>query len=281
MLPLREIALGWLTLRSSEPLAVIEAAAAGGFGSVGLKLAPRPGEEPVRLGEDAAFRRQVRDRLAGHGVGVFNIGSLWLDKNRDAGMFRAALETGAELGGRRAIGISLEPDPGRRTDQFGKLAALCAEYGIELAIEFFAYSSVRSLAEALEIAGSVDADNLTVLIDAVHFARSGGTARQLAAMPAERLAWFQLCDAPARHPGPERLSFEGGKDRHDPGEGGLPLAAWLGALPQGTPLEVEIPRLASRALSTRERGIEVAARVRHYLQEHAPTREGAVDEDRR
>lgn len=281
MPPLGEIALGWLTLRSSEPLPLIEAAAAGGFGSVGMKLAPRPGEDPVMLCEDALFRRQVRGSLERNGVGVFNIGSLWLDGEREAGMFRPAIEAGVELGGRRAIAISIDPEPGRRTDQLGRLAALCGEYEIELAIEFFAYSSIGSLEEAVAMTRAVNADNLTILVDALHFARSGGTVEQLAAIPPGRLGWFQLCDAPARHPGIEGLSFEGGKDRLDPGEGGLPLAAWLRALPHGTRIEVEIPRLASQGLSARERGIEVAARVRDYLQEQGKRREGTIHEDRR
>ena len=92
------------------------------------------------------------------------------------------------------------------------------------------------------------------------------------------LGYLQLCDAPAAPPhgiggaGPDaaRPAGQRGDDavleartgRLLPGEGELPLAELLGALPDSLPVSAEAPSLAARReLSP----AQFAARVRHAL----------------
>lgn len=259
------LGLGWLTVQTSEPSAVIAAAAAGGFGSVGLKFAPRPGEETPALMADAAVQRAVAGQLAAAGLDLLNLGSIWLDGSRDVDWFRPAIAAGAQLGARYAIGISVDEDGARRQRQVRDLARLCAEYGITVALEFFAYSAIPSLGEADRLVADLGEPNLKLLIDALHLARSGGDAAGLAALPRHRIAFFQLCDAPAAAPPFDRLSEEGGRNRLDPGEGALPLAGFLAALPPDIVIEVEVPRRASATLTPEARGIEAAGRAVAWL----------------
>ena len=263
----RDLALGWLTIGTPEPNCVIEAAAAGGFGAVGLKFMGRPGEVKPALLTDRNLQRDVARSLDDNGLKLLNLGSLWLDGKREVDEFRPAVEAGASMGAAYAIGISTDSDEARQVQQFGELAALCAQFDVEVALEFFAYSAVKSLGAALRILEHVSASNLKLLIDSLHFARSGGTPAKLGSLGAARLGYFQLCDAPAQQPAHERLSHEGGKDRMDPGEGALPLAEYLSALTMRVPIEIEIPRIASRDLSPAERGREVAQRSLSFLRE--------------
>jgi len=63
----------------------------------------------------------------------------------------------------------------------------------------------------------------------------------------------QFCDAPLR--GEKEYFFEALEQRCMPGEGELPLADMLAALPRGIPLSIEIPhkRLAQAGVAHAER----------------------------
>ena len=81
-----------------------------------------------------------------------------------------------------------------------------------------------------------------IIVDAIHLHRSGGTPQDVAALPPGMLAYFQICDAPAKIPDTEEeLIFQARRARLPPGQGGLDLQGMLRALPPGTAISIETP----------------------------------------
>jgi sugar phosphate isomerase/epimerase len=260
------LTLGWLTLPVSGPLELIPAAAAAGFASVGLRVAPRPSDLKPAIAGDESLTRAVERSLKDHGVSVFEMGSIWLDGERDIEWCYPALETGARLGARYVIAlVAPGMDPDRMLTDFIKLCRQAGALGLHVSIEFVRYLGVPTLQAADRLVIQSGQANAGILVDALHLSRSGGSASDLAAIEPSRIHFVQLCDAPLAAPAPDALAYEARNDRLDTGEGGLPLSDLMRALPPGTPLEVEVPHLAHKALAAGARAQRAGNATREFL----------------
>jgi sugar phosphate isomerase/epimerase len=88
----------------------------------------------------------------------------------------------------------------------------------------------------------IDGPSAGLLIDALHWNRSGGTLADLEAIPPRWLSYAQLCDAPmpgANPNDPEAILIEAIDGRVPLGQGGLPLAELVTRLPDGLPVAIE------------------------------------------
>lgn len=276
------LSLGWLTLPRATPLQLVDAAAAAGFNGVGLRVAPRPHETDPAIVGDPSLARALGRSLRDNQIAAFQMGSLWLDGRVPVSGYAPALETGARLGARMAIAIATaDIEPGRLKEDFARLCELAAGYGIRMAVEFFAFSGIRTFEEADRLVVESGRSNAGILVDALHFHRSGGQVPALKAVAdtaPHRLFFTQLCDAPAQAPEYDGLSREARRDRHDPGEGALPLARFYQTLPAGLPIEVEAPCLAYSSLSAIERANIAGTALRKFLARMDETaRQGEAD----
>jgi sugar phosphate isomerase/epimerase len=150
-----------------------------------------------------------------------------------------------------------DPELHRARDTFAALAEAARPYGLRPAIEAIPYMQVKTLSDAVVLVGESDGG---IIIDPLHLQRSGGTPADVRSLDPKLIAYCQLCDAPlaAPHnlPRPRELprgqSVEGITDlalearavRLLPGDGELPLAEIVSAVPAGVPLSVETPNLA-------------------------------------
>lgn len=249
-----QFSLAHLGLSEQGPVPLIEAAAASGFRAVGLPL--RSGAlKPLRheIVGDPAMIRAIRRALAATGVQVFDVESLVLGYEPDADGLRRIFGTAAEIGASRmsCLGPEHGGDAARRagTEEAGRLNAIArvaAEFGLRIGVEFMMFRAVRTLADALDLVARADAPNLGVIVDALHLHRSGGTAADVAAIPAGRLSHIQFCDAAAE--APDDLTAEARAGRLLPGDGVIPLRDLMAALPDDAPLALEIPVAALAAL---------------------------------
>jgi sugar phosphate isomerase/epimerase len=235
---------------SLEPITVFEApppdlvaiARASGCSHVGLWVqSPVPGIAAPPLAEDAALARRTRQRLADDGIAVHNIECFNLALPDAFDGYRRTLEVGARLGGRVATCIAYgEPDLGRLTERFARLAALAAEMGLRLAVEFISMGDIRTLADAVRVVRGSGAGNGGITVDLLHLVRTGAGPADVAALDPRLIAHVQLCDGPASMP-PDRLAFEGTEQRRLPGDGVFPIREFVAAVPPGLPLGIEVP----------------------------------------
>ena len=78
------LSLGWLTVRGAHPLEHIDAAVAGRFNAVGLRLVPpAPGDPMVPIVGDEPLIREVLARLDSNGVGVLDVETVWIGPDID------------------------------------------------------------------------------------------------------------------------------------------------------------------------------------------------------
>jgi sugar phosphate isomerase/epimerase len=135
------------------------------------------------------------------------------------------------------------------TANLARLAEAAGYHRLHLALELMPYTAVNSLAKAHRMIRAARAENLGLLIDALHLARAGGTPAEVAALPPGHIAYLQLCDAPAKLPPGMTLRQESLGARLYPGEGDLPLFALMDALPADVVIDVETPVAANQGLS--------------------------------
>jgi len=239
-----------LTIIRATHRELVEAAAAGGFDAVGLRLiAPRPGD-PVHPIEGANGLGDLRKVMSDHGVALFDIESLWLSPATEPEAIRPALEICAALGGQNLLIAGNDPEPERMAENFGAVARIAAEYGIRPCIEPTSFCLVHRLDQAKDLIRRSGAAKAGVIIDTLHMDRAGETAASLAAFDPALIAYAQICDAGSHRPAsPQDLMAEARGDRLLPGEGALPLNAMLDALPEGLTIGVEAPTREFATLS--------------------------------
>jgi sugar phosphate isomerase/epimerase len=237
------LSIAHLTALPLNPPQLVQLAAHAGCTGCGLRLLPaNPGGPAYPLMHDAPLLRETLARMQGTEVTVFDLEIVRLNEQFDVAPLQAFFELGQRLGARCMLVVGDDPDEARLT---AKLAALCeaaAPYGLSTDLEFLPWTQVPNLSKALRVVRSAAQANSGVLIDALHLARSASTLEEVRAVPPAYLHYAQLCDG--LRPAPtttEALIFDARCARLLPGEGHLPLAELLAALPADLPIALEIP----------------------------------------
>lgn len=197
---------------------------------------------------DVLCRRETIAALRDSGVGIAN-GEGFSDVSAAGDEVLRDLDIIAEIGARRINAIGVDPDPARCRDLLASLAEQTAARGMMLTIEFMPGFTVATLGDALTAIGHMGQGEL--LVDAMHFYRSGATLAALAAVDPALIGYAQLCDAP--HSSDADYLMEAIFNRLAPGEGDLPLAEWVAALPGDCMIGLEAPQLAKFQAGTTPR----------------------------
>ena len=254
----RLLSLAHLTVLDTTPPELVSVAAAAGFRSVGIRLTATPsvGVPPYDILSDGPILRETLRRLADTGVSVFDTEFLRFEPDQPVGVPEGFLEVSARLGARNVLVMSAEPDEDRTLERFGELCDRAAAYGLQVCLEFAIYTGVRTLGHAAHVIARSKRPNASILVDALHFSRSGGLPAHIAQVDPSLLRYAQICDASPDMPGPgdtPALIREARTGRLLPGEGVLPLAELVAALPANAPLAIEAPSRAIAELPAVER----------------------------
>jgi sugar phosphate isomerase/epimerase len=136
---------------------------------------------------------------------------------------------------------------------------------VALTLEFLPESAIPDLATAERIVTAIGAPNLGLMFDTWHYARSGGTLEQLAALPKGLITGVQISDRRPPAPGAVYTPMGG---RLLPGEGELPLVEWLAVILRRDPqltVGVEVFSDELNALRPEEAAGRVAETTRAVL----------------
>jgi 4-hydroxyphenylpyruvate dioxygenase len=239
-----DYSLAHLTALSLSPPELVEAAAEAGYRYVGVRLTRVTPQEPhYPLATDPGLMRTTKVRLAATGVEVLDIELARIGPDEDPGDFQRFLEAGAELGARHVITQLPDPDRNRKVDRFARLCEMARPLGLTVDLEFPSWTETPDLTEAARVLRAAGQPNGGMLIDLLHFARSGSSVADLRELPAEWFHFAHVCDAPAAIPSTnEGLIHTARFERLYPGDGGIDLDGILAALPPGLPYALEIPR---------------------------------------
>jgi sugar phosphate isomerase/epimerase len=254
------IGIAHLTLLRLSPPELVTTAAEAGYDFVGIRVkAVTEGEHQYPMQPGSPMSRETLRRLDDTGLTVRDIEFLTLRPDTGPDDWQPALEAGAALGASTFSVVGVDDDPARLTDTLARLTADGAAYGIRPTLEPISYQPVSRVADAAAIARATGA---AVLLDALHIQRGGSSLDDVRALEPELVPCLQLCDAPSAVPQTLELpaelplgmkadgsvlQVEARVQREVVGEGGLPLAELLAAVPAETPISVEVPHARLQA----------------------------------
>jgi sugar phosphate isomerase/epimerase len=254
----RTISLAHLTVLDTTPPELVSVAAAAGFRTIGIRLTATPsvGVPPYDCLHEGPMLRETLARLADTGVSVLDTEFLRFEPEHPIGIPDGFLEVSARLGAKHVLVMSAEPEEARTLERFGELCDRAAQYGLTVGLEFAIYTGVRTLAQAADVIARAKRPNASIIIDALHFSRSGGLPAHVRQVDPSLFRYAQICDAGPDMPGPSdtpALVREARTGRLLPGEGVLPLKELVAALPAQLPLAIEAPCRATADLPALER----------------------------
>ena len=252
------ISLAHLTVLDTTPPELVSVAAAAGFRTIGIRLTATPsvGVPPYDILHEGPMLRETLLRLADTGVTVLDTEFLRFEPEHPVGVPEGFLEVSARLGAKHVLVMSAEPEEARTLERFGELCEQAAAYGLHVGLEFAVYTGVKTLAHAAEMIARSKRTNASVIIDALHFSRSGGLPAHVAQADPALFHYAQICDAGPDMPradDPPSLIRDARTGRLLPGEGVLPLRELVAALPPGLPLAIEAPDRTTAHLPALER----------------------------
>ncbi len=269
------LSLAFLTVRHSGPEEAVRIAAEAGYDMVGLRLLPAAATEtPYALLTDAAVQANVEAALRDTGIAFADMEIVRLKPETDVADFEAFCALGQRLGARNILVAGDDPEHARLTETFGRFAELAAAHGLTADLEFMPWTAVKNLNDARKIVESSGAANGGVLIDALHYDRSATTIEDVRALDPSRINYAQICDGPVPYdPSDDGLIAIARNGRLLPGDGGIDLAGLIHALPDGTPISVEIPSPLELELGPLEFVRRAAERTRALIADAISTAE--------
>jgi sugar phosphate isomerase/epimerase len=235
--------LAALTALDLPPARLVEVAHACGYEQVGLRLLPATsGGTAYPLMEDRQQLKETKAQLAATGISVADLEVVAFKPDTVVASFEAFMEAGRELGARHTLVAAYDPDLDRFSDRFAEYCALAERFGLSADLEFMPWTFVPDLPSASRIVEKVQSPAAGVLVDALHFDRSGSRIEDLHGIPPHRLHYWQICDAPAERPATmEAMIHAAREERMFPGEGGIDLVSLAKAMPDDITISIEVP----------------------------------------
>jgi sugar phosphate isomerase/epimerase len=263
---MRQLGIDCLSVFGLPPVPFVQLAAELGCNFISLGLPPRcnPENYPAYSLKDPATQRETKAALKDHGISLLVAEGVFILPKRDVADSAADLDIMAELGARAVNVVGIEPDRTRCFDQFAHLAEMAAARGMESRVEFVAGLPVGTLADGIEAIRHVGRPDMKLVVDMMHLGRSGGTVADVMNADPSLFGYIQVCDC--MNEGGDRV-WEQTFERMRPGDGELPLAGFLAALPRDLPVGMEIPQrsLAEMGLGPKERLAPCVAATRSLL----------------
>ena len=217
------------------------------------------------LRDNRALRREMIAAMQDHDVSISLYDGFGVRPGADVSEYAADLDAIHELGVKRINVASLDRDASRNLDQLAKLVEMADALGMETLLEV-GPGPVANLTAALAAIRHVGKPGFRLLIDTMHFFRSGSGVADIASLDPDVIGYVQLCDVPqvSRH---ASYMDEALHERMVPGTGELPMLEILAALPRNVMLGLEVPQrsLAAAGIGPHERVGRCVAATRNLL----------------
>ena len=237
------LSLAALTVLGLSPEEHILCAKKTGYQGVGLRLIPATATEthyPVL--SDFSRKARIKKLVKETGVKVLDIEVFRLEPKTVIRDYLPYIEFGVELGTKNMLVAGYDPDWSRMTENWEALCELSHSFGIKPHLEPMPWTYVRSYLDAARLLESTTKNFGAILIDPIHFFRTGGHLDQISSDHISRVSYIQLSDAPIEVPKDmTEVLRQAREDRLPPGEGQLPLRDLLAKFPSDLPISLEVP----------------------------------------
>lgn len=258
------ISLDQLTVIGVAPTEFVDIAADAGYDAVSPVVGGPGVLASHRLAVGDPETEAMVARLRERGIAVNNLDGLVITPGMDWDAYARLIELALHIGAQRGVTLIFDDDPSRAADSFARAAEMARLAGLPLVMEFTELSEIKSLAQATDYIRR-SGEQVGVVVDLLHLAQSGETPADVAEAARHDPTLFlcaQLSDGPAR-PTFEQYQHNALFERQVPGDGELPVVAFLEALPARTPIGVETPlaTLAAQGVSHLERARMLRERV--------------------
>jgi sugar phosphate isomerase/epimerase len=268
------------TLATVSPPAFVSAAGGAGFRAVSLKVLIPKSNVPASvmggypLTGNTSLRRETRRRLQDTGIAVLESETAVVGPLSRATEFEALLETAAFLGSRGTIVVFFGQDSEARiVDQFNEFSDLAHRYEQQAVIEFLPLSAVKTVGAAVRVLRKSVAKNGQLMVDMLHWTRSGGTLADIQSVSPALLHACQLSDGPVDYPF-DRANWanEMSGARSFLGEGDFRIVEVLQSLPPELPLGLEVisRRFLASEMPADEMAAQAMANARRYFERISP-----------
>lgn len=240
---MRKLGLETLGTFGLHPVDLVHLTADLGCEYVTLNISPPRNPLPeypeVSFRDDKAVQHAVGEALRERGVTIGLVEGLTITPDTCADDHAGNLDMIARLGAKAICTVSIDRDLPRTLAQFARLAEMASERGMFVVTEVGAMA-MTTLAVSRDAIERIDHPQFKLLIDTMHFFRTGATVADLAALPPELIGHVQLCDVPM--PAViEKYMYEAMNERRAPGDGDLPLADVLRHVPEHVVVGLEVP----------------------------------------
>ena len=257
------------TLPGTLPVEYIHAAKQGGCDGVGLRLNRSPGLPFHPVVGDTALIRNMKSALADTGLPVLDIYSFYLRPDTDVNVFIPALALGAEFGAEFAVVMGDDTDWSRMRDNFCLVCDEAARFGLTCTVEFAVIRPLATLAQTVKLIGEAGRKNAVVCMDPLNFFRAGEHPSDLTWLDPALFPYAQVSDG-IRSADDDLASLGrmGPNQRRMLGDGEVPMAGLLDALPRDLPLSIELPMPKHETHSANEWATRVVGNVRGFLAQY-------------
>ena len=262
-----------LSVFGMPPAEFVTLAADLGCGHVGIGLSRMSSYNPENfpdwsLRDDAGLRRELVAVLRDRGIGIGVVEGFAYGAGIELASFASDMDLVRELGGSRIACVSMDKDMARTVAGFSELCAMAAERDLLVSAEVGSLGPYGKIDAAVAMAGAIGMANFSLMLDAMHYFRLGNTVAQLEAMDPGLIGYVQLCDVPLKQRF-ETYMEEAMYERMTPGDGELPLAEFVRAVPPDVVISLELPlrSLADEHVGARERLAPAIAAARALLVE--------------
>ncbi len=277
---MRTLSLAAGTILDVDPATAVDVAADAGFASVGIWFDAATWSDAVA--------DEVRRRSVARGVSILDIEPVMLMPAGSGAVDHgdAIVDAALRVGARNVLVASRDTDDERVAQRLRELAerldrsAADGVAEVRIVLEFLPILGVRTLPQALAIIAAADHPRIGLLVDSLHLSRAGHLPAHLDGVAPRLMPYLQVCDAPAvpHDASIPALLHEALHARLLPGDGGLPIAALLAAVPD-VPISLELrsQQLREDYPDAVERARVVRLAMQRVLAREITTDEGEVE----
>ena len=261
----RTLSLHHLTALDVGPVEFVSIAAELGCTTVALFTHGDAPGFPMVTDENEA---DVAARLRDAGVALHTVEYVALGPKVDWASLEIGFVRSARLGAQRMTVHCSDVEEDRALANFARICGLAASQGMRIGLEWTAVNpAMSSLADASRFLGRAGQANADLAVDLLHLSRGGGSPADLASLPPGQVGYAQISDGPRERDLADYAQTELLVERAPPGEGELPVAEFIAALPDGIVVDVEAPQTAARlaGVSALERARNAVQAARRFL----------------